>query len=132
MRGNPSLRQTGESIGQAKVFEAHAVPQGFPGNLINALKLLANQQEDGDGLVQNIVTNLGKGSRKGLTEGLREFIKIDNERALVVGYLNLGIDASSRGSGYVEDIHQCRPHRKGEVVSSLRRIRLGRLLSGVV
>ena len=53
-------------------------------------KLLANQQEDGYGLVQNIVTNLGKGSRKGLTEGLREFINIDNERAFEVGYLNRG------------------------------------------
>ena len=42
--------------------------------LINALKLLANQQEDGDGLLLNIVTSLGKGSRKGLTDGLREFI----------------------------------------------------------
>ena len=31
---------------------------------------------------QNIVTSLG------LTDGLREFIKIDNERALEVGYLN--------------------------------------------
>ena len=55
---------------------------------VHSLKLLANQQEDGDGLTQNIVTNLGKGSRKGLTEGLREFIKIDNERELEVGYLN--------------------------------------------
>ena len=34
------------------------------------VKLLANQQEDGDGLPQNIVTNLGNGSRQGLTEGL--------------------------------------------------------------
>ena len=34
--------QTG-SINQAKVFKAHAVPQGLCGNLINALKLLANQ-----------------------------------------------------------------------------------------
>ena len=80
--------QTGERIDQAKVFKAHAVPQGLCGNLIHELKLLANQQEDGDGLTQNIVTNLGKGSRKGLTEGFREFIKIDNERALEVGYLN--------------------------------------------
>ena len=30
-----------------------AVPQGLCGNLNNALKLLANQQEDGDGLIQN-------------------------------------------------------------------------------
>ena len=67
--------QTGESIDQAKVFKAHAVPQGLCGNRINALKLLANQQEDGDGLLQNIVTNLCDGSREGLTSGLREFIK---------------------------------------------------------
>ena len=53
--------------------------------------MLANQQEDLDGLIQNIVTNLGKGSRKGLMEGLREIIKIDKERALEVGYLNLGM-----------------------------------------
>ena len=76
--------QTGESFEQAKVFKAHAVPQGLCANLVNALKLLANQQEDGDGLQQNIVTNLGKGSRKGLTDGLREFIRVDNQIALDV------------------------------------------------
>ena len=80
--------QTGESVN--KILNAHAVPQGLCANLIIALKLLANQQEDGDGLIQNILTNLGKGSRKGLMEGLREFMKIDNERALDVGYLNRG------------------------------------------
>ena len=53
--------------------------------------LLANQQEDGDGLSQNIVKNLNMESRKGLTNGLRDFIKIDNERALDVGYLNRGL-----------------------------------------
>ena len=42
-------------------------------------------QEDGDGLLQNIVTNFGMGSRKGLTDGLREIIKVENERALDVG-----------------------------------------------
>ena len=40
--------QTGASASQAKVFKAHAVPQGFCENLINALKQLANQQKDGD------------------------------------------------------------------------------------
>ena len=45
--------QTGESVEQAKVFKAHAVPRGLRENLINALKLLANQQEDGDGLVHD-------------------------------------------------------------------------------
>ena len=61
--------QTGDSIELAKVFKAHAVLQGLCGNLMNALKLLVNQQEDGDGLTQNIVTNFCEVSRKGLTEG---------------------------------------------------------------
>ena len=38
--------------------------------------------------MQNIVTNLGEESRKYLTEGLREFKKIESARALEVGYLN--------------------------------------------
>ena len=38
--------QRGESVEQAKVFKAHAIPQGSCENLINALELLANQQED--------------------------------------------------------------------------------------
>ena len=83
--------QTGESVNQAKVFKAQAVPQGLCGNLINALKLPANQQEDGDGFIQNIVTTLGEGSRKGLTNGLRNFIPVDNHRALQVGHLNEGM-----------------------------------------
>ena len=70
--------QTGDSVDQAKVFKAHPVPQGFCANFINALKLLANQEEDGDGLLQNIVRDLGTESRKGLTDGLREFLRIDN------------------------------------------------------
>ena len=76
-----SVVQTGDSIEQAKVFKTHAVPHGLCANLISALKLPANQQEGGDGLQQNVGTNLGKGSRKGLTDGLREFIMVDNERA---------------------------------------------------
>ena len=82
--------QTVESFEQAKVFQAHAVPQGLCANWINALDLLANQQEDGDGLPQKTVTNLGKGSRKGLTDGLRDFIRVDNECALDVGALRRG------------------------------------------
>ena len=35
--------------------------------------------------------NLCKESRKGLTEGLREYFKIDNKRALEVGYLKRGM-----------------------------------------
>ena len=33
------------------------------------------------------MTNLGQRSRKGLTDGLREFMKVDNEGALDVGAL---------------------------------------------
>ena len=83
--------QTGESVNQAKVFKAHAVPQGLCGNLINALKLLANQQEDGGDLKQNIVTNLCERSRKGLTEGLRNFKQVDVHRASEVGHLREGL-----------------------------------------
>ena len=37
--------QTTASASQAKVFKAQAVPQGLCENLINPLKLLANQQK---------------------------------------------------------------------------------------
>ena len=47
--------QTGDSVEQAKVFKAQAFLQGMCANLVNALKMLANQQEDGDGLSQNIL-----------------------------------------------------------------------------
>ena len=55
----------------AKVFEAHAVPQGLCANLINALNLLANQQKDGDSPIQSIVAGVCERSRKGIVEGLR-------------------------------------------------------------
>ena len=83
--------QTGESVNQAKVFKAHAAPQCPCENLINALMLLANQQGDGDGLTQNIVTNLCEVSRKGLTEGVRIVTQVDNHRALQVGHLREGL-----------------------------------------
>ena len=150
--------QTGEKVNQAKVFRAHAVPQGFCGNLINALKLLANQQEDGDGLIQNIVTNLCEGSRKGLTEGLREFIQVDNHRALEVGHLSEGLGTFTvrrpKGSeGYPEVTVRESPDEltlRAEEVGTWKsyinvdhiakerwgppsgRYRLARLLSGVV
>ena len=69
-------------------LQSACIPQGLCGNLINALKLLANQQEDGDGAIQNIVTNLCEGSREGLTNGS---IKIDNHRAPEAGHLNEGL-----------------------------------------
>ena len=74
--------QTGESFEQAKVFKAHAVPQGLCANLINALKLLANQQED-------------------LMDGLRDFIRVDDNHALDVtprhGNLKFGSQKFRKG-----------------------------------
>ena len=115
------------------MFKAHAVPEGLCANLINALKLLANQQEDGDGLLQNIVEDLGEESRRSLTDGLLEFIKVDNERALDVGAVRRGTgtfkvrnpkapegcsdvitrespDEMTLRSEYLESIDNCRPH----------------------
>ena len=54
--------QTGDSIDQAKSSKRMQCLRACAANLINALKLLANQQEDGDGLVHNIVQALVRGA----------------------------------------------------------------------
>ena len=74
------LVQPGVNANAAKVFRAHAAPLGLCDNLINALKLLANQQKDGDSKIQSIVTSLHERSRRGVMDGLRSFIKADNHR----------------------------------------------------
>ena len=43
------------------------------------------------GLTQNIVMNLCERITKGLTNGMREFMKFDNHRALEVGRLHEGL-----------------------------------------
>ena len=47
--------QLGANANEAKAFKAHAAPLGLCDNLINALKLQANQQKDGDSPIQSIV-----------------------------------------------------------------------------
>ena len=37
-----------------------------------------------------MLANLGRGSRKGLTDGLRDFIRVDNDRAFDFGALRRG------------------------------------------
>ena len=74
-----------------RFFKAHAAPQGLCENLINALELLAKQQKDGDSPIQSIVTGFCGRSRKGIMEGLRNFVKVDNHCALDVGHLNEGM-----------------------------------------
>ena len=53
--------QNGVSVTVAKVFRAHAARLGLCDNLVNALKLLANQQKDGDSPMQS---NRNKPARK--------------------------------------------------------------------
>ena len=60
------VMQTGSRASQAKVLKEHAVPQGLCEMLVNALKLLANRQKDGDSPVQNIVAKLRERSRQGI------------------------------------------------------------------
>ena len=88
--GNGSLGQIGANANEAKVFKAHATPSGLCDNLINALKLLANQQKDGDSPIQSIVTGLHAKRRRGIMDGLRRFINADNHRAVDVGHMRQG------------------------------------------
>ena len=83
--------QLGANANEAKVFKAHATPQGLCENLINALKLLANQETDGDSPIQSIVTGLHERSRKGIMDGLRSFVEKDNHSAVDVGHLRRGV-----------------------------------------
>ena len=58
-------------------------PLGLCDKLINALKLLANQQKDGDRPIQSIVTGLHERNRRGVMDGLR-FIQVDNHSVVDV------------------------------------------------
>ena len=50
--------QFGTKKDEETVFRALAVPQGLRENLIYALRLLANQQEDGDSPIRNIIIRM--------------------------------------------------------------------------
>ena len=73
------LVQIGTNEDEAKVFRAHAIPQELCENLINALQLLANQQKDGDGPIQNITVGLEEKCRERVTNGLRSFFTSDKQ-----------------------------------------------------
>ena len=60
-------------------------------NSIISLKLLTNQQRDGDGPVESIVTGLLEKRRKGTMNGIRKFIAVDNHEAVNVGGLRQDI-----------------------------------------
>ena len=75
---------------EAKVLKAHAAPLELCDNLITALKLLANQQKDGDSPIQSIVTGLHERSRRGIMDGQGRFIQAENHSAVDVGDLRRG------------------------------------------
>ena len=79
--------QFGLNDEEAKVFRAHPVQQGLCEHLINALKLLANEQTDHNSTIRSIVTGFMKKSRKRHMNGLRNFIEADNHSAVDVGSL---------------------------------------------
>ena len=62
----------------------HAPPQGMCENLVKALRLLANQQKDGDGPVKMVVQGLQVKSRLKIMDGLRRFIMVENHEAVKV------------------------------------------------
>ena len=73
-----------------KFSGTHAVPQELCENVINALKLLANQQTDGNSPIQNIVMGLKEKYRERVTNGLRSFIARDDYSAVEVVHLRRG------------------------------------------
>ena len=85
--------QIGANADRATVFKAHAAPLGLCDNLVNAPKLLANQQKDGDGPIQSINTGLHERRRRGIVNGLSRFIEADNRSAVVVGDFRRGTKA---------------------------------------
>ena len=71
----------------AKVFRAHLAPQGMCDNLTSALKLLSNQQKDGDSPVRMIVPGLQGSSRRRIMDGLKLFMAVDSSAAVKIGNL---------------------------------------------
>ena len=81
---NRKLVVQDSTVPRATVFRAHAAPQGTCEHLVNALKLLTNQQKGGDSPVETVVTGLWERKRNRITDGLRKFISEVNHEALKV------------------------------------------------
>ena len=81
MREESVVIQDSTDRSEAKVFQAHAPPQGACENLVYALKLLAKQQLGSDSPVQVLVEGLEEESSFNIKDELGRFIKVN------VGYL---------------------------------------------
>ena len=60
---------------------------------MNALKLLANQQKDGDSPLMRVVQGLQERSRLRVMDGLRKFIMVDNHEAVTHGELDMDVES---------------------------------------
>ena len=68
-------------------------------NLIDARKLLANQRKDGEKPnPECFKRSFCEKSRKGIMDGLRHFMKVDNRCALEVGHLKDVFNNEGRSS----------------------------------
>ena len=74
--------QLGVNANEANVLKAHGAPLELCDNLINELKMLANQLKDG---------GLHERSRRGIMKKLRSFMKEKNHCAVDVGHLRKGM-----------------------------------------
>ena len=77
--------ETTRDSSEAKVFRAHAPPQGACENLVCPLTLLANQQTEDDSLVPVLVEGHQEQSRLEMMDELTRFIKVDSHEAVTVG-----------------------------------------------
>ena len=76
-------------------FFLHTPPQGMCDNLICARKLLAKLQREDNNLVDTVSHGIFEQSRRGLTDGLRDFVWVDNHEAVQIGDLFRHADGRS-------------------------------------
>ena len=79
--------QVSKDRNDAKVSRIHATSEFTCENLVNSLKLLANQQQDGDSPVNMIVQGFSEKCRLSTMDELRRFITVENNEAVKVGDL---------------------------------------------
>ena len=72
-----------------RIFSGRTRSQGLSEILINTFEPLTNQQKDGDSPIQNIIMSLKEQCRKRITNGLRNFVTLDNYSAVEMDYLQI-------------------------------------------
>ena len=107
------------------------------GNLVNALKLLANQPKDGDSPIQSIVAGFCERSRNSITEGMRHFTEeqktVQQKRAEVCAALQYGASFHCLVEEWKDyDELKLKPKEKLTVVGPEKRAKRNTERSGVL